>query len=115
MSTAASEKHPAHPHSPTPSAGIIATRLLELKLEKDRWRRVARELVRGCHRIPMELLYGTRRTSLGLSSTVDAVQMIAQAASGAIVVTIHCNVSTLSYNKSKSSHITDIGAQQKKT
>ena len=43
MSTTSSEKHPAHPCSPTPSVGIIATWLMELEPEKDRWRRVARE------------------------------------------------------------------------
>ena len=43
MSTISSEKHPACTCSPTPSVGIIAAQFMELELEKDRWRRVARE------------------------------------------------------------------------
>jgi hypothetical protein len=41
--TTSSEKHTAHPYSPTPSADIVVARLMELEPEKDRWRRVARE------------------------------------------------------------------------
>ena len=41
MSTFSSEKHLAHPGSPTPIVGIIAARLMELELEKDRWQRIA--------------------------------------------------------------------------
>ena len=33
----------ARPCLPTPSAGIVAARLMGLELERDRWRRVARE------------------------------------------------------------------------
>jgi hypothetical protein len=43
MSTSSSEEHIARPSSRTPSVGIIATRLMELELEKDWWRRIARD------------------------------------------------------------------------
>ena len=43
LSTSSSEEHIACPGSPTPSVGIIAARLMELKPEKDRWRRIARD------------------------------------------------------------------------
>ena len=43
ISTASSEKHPVHPNLQSLSVGIFTTRLMELELEKDRWRRVARD------------------------------------------------------------------------
>jgi protein SMG6 len=43
MSTSSSEKHPAHPGSSSPRMSIVTARLMELELEKDRWRRVARD------------------------------------------------------------------------
>ena len=41
ISTFSGEKHLAHPGSSTSSVGIIAARLMELELEKDRWQRIA--------------------------------------------------------------------------
>jgi hypothetical protein len=43
-STSSAEERPACPCSPTPSMGIVATRLMKLEPAKDHWRRIAR----GC-------------------------------------------------------------------
>ena len=55
-STGSSELHPAHPDYPNPSVGIVTARLMELKLEKGRWRSRGGLPVISMLRVSQELL-----------------------------------------------------------